>query len=212
MFFCKPICAPRDPAADTVKIDMPAPDTAAEQAEADRRAAEELQAKLNAEEAEEEARRRAQEEEEEARLRQQLRQEEEEEAQRRAQEREARERVEAEARREREAQAQREREEAEALRRAEAERVQEERKTAVAVFLKQNKFTGAAAPKTTMLAKTYPIHCAAIKGDEQMVRMLLEEGADPAQKNSSGKTAAQVAQKKDSKGSHAGVLRALGGA
>jgi len=41
---------------------------------------------------------------------------------------------------------------------------------------------------------------------------LIAEGADPTQKNSSGKTAAEVAAKKDKRGSHGGVLRALGGA
>merc|ERR1712066_806318 len=79
-------------------------------------------------------------------------------------------------------------------------------------FLKENKFKDLTAPKKTMFKTTYPIHCAAKHGDEQMVKMLLEEGVDPRQKNSSGKTAVQVAQKNNQEGSHAGVLRCLGGA
>jgi ankyrin repeat protein len=63
-----------------------------------------------------------------------------------------------------------------------------------------------------MLRTTYPLHRAAELGDEKMVESLLAEGADPAQKNSSGKTAVQVANGKNKKGSHSGAMRVLGGA
>merc|ERR1711976_209667 len=91
------------------------------------------------------------------------------------------------------------------------EQERSERTGAVAAFLKEHKFKSTTAAKKTIMSTTYAIHTAALRGDEKMVRMLLDEGADPEQKNSAGKTAAQVAQKKDSKGSHAAVLRVLGG-
>merc|ERR1712232_1008235 len=88
----------------------------------------------------------------------------------------------------------------------------EERKCKVAEFLQEHGFKDVASAKKAFLSTTYPLHCAAEKGQEDMVKMLMEEGADPAQKNSSGKTAAQVAQKKGRSGSHDKVLQALGGA
>lgn len=84
-----------------------------------------------------------------------------------------------------------------------------ERKLAVAAFLKEHGFGSVSAGKRGMLKTTYPLHVAAKKGYPHVVGMLLDEGADPAQKNSSGKTAAQVAQEEDKQGSHAGVLRVL---
>merc|ERR1711870_184091 len=86
---------------------------------------------------------------------------------------------------------------------------QEDRKKAVAAFLKEHGFVSEGAPKRSMMSTTYPLHCAAKEGNWRMVEMLLKEGVNPAQKNSSGKTAAQVAQIKDKKGSHASVLRLL---
>merc|ERR1712061_942428 len=109
----------------------------------------------------------------------------------------------------REEQAQREHEAAE---RAEAARLAEEqevRTKAIAGFLKEHGFASAEAPKRSMMKTTYPLHCAAKEGNSQMVEMLLKEGVNPAQKNSSGKTAAQVAQMKNKKGSHASVLLLL---
>merc|ERR1712217_293049 len=85
----------------------------------------------------------------------------------------------------------------------------EERRKAIAKFLKSHGFSSATGPKRSMLKVTYPLHCAAEEGNWQIVGMLLNEGVNPAQKNSSGKTTAQVAEKKDKKGSHASVLRLL---
>merc|ERR1712012_540507 len=103
---------------------------------------------------------------------------------------------------------------AEAARNAEIERLgrERDRKALVAAFLKQHDYNDVAAPKRTMLKTKYPIHTAAKTGDAKIVAALLEEGANPAQKNSSGQTAAQVAQQKNKNGSHANVLRVLGGA
>merc|ERR1712083_1140815 len=94
---------------------------------------------------------------------------------------------------------------AEAARQAEAGRLarEQERKSLVAAFLKEHGYTGVGTPKRTMLKTKYPIHTAAKTGDPKIVAALLEEGADPTQKNSVGQTAAQIAQQKNKKGSHA---------
>merc|ERR1712056_113383 len=96
-------------------------------------------------------------------------------------------------------------------RQAEAERLaqEQEHQALVAAFLMLNGYNDVVAPKVTMLKRKYPIHTAAKQGDPKIVAALLKEGADPAQKNSSGLTAAQVAQQNDKNGSHANVLRIL---
>jgi len=87
-----------------------------------------------------------------------------------------------------------------------------ERKAQVASFLRDNGFKDATTSKRKLLKTTYPLHCAAELGDPQIVGMLIEAGANPRQTNSSGKTPAQVAEKRNRNGSHNDVLRALGGA
>merc|ERR1712217_346848 len=87
---------------------------------------------------------------------------------------------------------------------------EQERKALVTAFLKDHGYSEVTTPKRTMLKTKYPIHTAAKIGDTKIVAALLEEGADPAQKNSSGQTAAQIAQKKNKNGSHANVLRTHG--
>lgn len=89
-----------------------------------------------------------------------------------------------------------------------------ERQEVLTAFLKENGFPFGAplnvnASKRTMMKTTYPLHCAAEAGRSAIVDMLLKEGADPSHKNSAGRTAAELAQKKDKKGSHAEVLRLL---
>jgi hypothetical protein len=84
------------------------------------------------------------------------------------------------------------------------------RKAAVDSFLKQRGFKGVTAPKRTLMKTTYALHEAAKLGDAEMVRMLVEEGADIAQKNSRGKTALQRAQVQDKAGSHKDVISVLG--
>jgi len=216
---CKDTCAPRDPAGSVVRISQ-------EQVEArHRRAAEEERAGEEAQRrADEAARARAEEErllaeEEKARL---LAEEEEEEERRRSlREQEARalaesqEREAARLREERREAAEREaaeREAAERRRRAQEEAERRARSARVVEFLKAQGFAGVNAGKRKMLRTTYPLHRAAELGDEKMVEALLAEGADASQKNSSGKTAAQVAGGKNKKGSHSGALRVLGGA
>lgn len=85
------------------------------------------------------------------------------------------------------------------------------RKAAVQAFLKEHGYAGPAASKRTLMKTTYPLHEAAKRGDAKMVTMLLEEGASQKQQNSRGKTALQRAQQADRKGSHAEVIRLLGG-
>jgi len=217
MFTCRGPCAPKDPAADTVRISMPpVKDECIEENP------------LNIEEKEEDVRQR----EEEARLQDKQRQEQE--AERlRLEEQMRREREEEEERMRREGeeaeeQKRREFEEleekkrlaleeaarAEAVREAEARQLaqERERKALVAAFLKEHGYNKVDVPKKTMLKTKYPIHTAAKTGDSKIVTALLEEGANPAQKNSSGQTALQVAQKKNKSGSHTTVLRTLGGA
>jgi len=90
---------------------------------------------------------------------------------------------------------------------------EQRRKVAVTAFLMDHGFTGGVCgPKRSVLNMTYPLHRAAKLGNAAMGRFLLQEGADPAQTNTAGQTAAQVARKHDSDGSHAAVLRVLGAA
>ena len=57
----------------------------------------------------------------------------------------------------------------------------------------------------------YPIHVAAMLGDAQMVRLLMQAGADLKQRTSKGRTAADLAFEKDVSGSHRDVLDLLTG-
>eukprot|EP00930_Biecheleria_cincta_P026146 TRINITY_DN18481_c0_g1_i1.p1 TRINITY_DN18481_c0_g1~~TRINITY_DN18481_c0_g1_i1.p1 ORF type:complete len:273 (-),score=85.26 TRINITY_DN18481_c0_g1_i1:324-1142(-) len=127
--------------------------------------------------------------------------------------------------------ARRAREEAsKAKEKAERERLEREaqlaeekaRQLAIANFLKLNGFPGkdVNAPKKVSEAcglpftsKTvYPIHVAAETGDATLLKLLIQERADPAQKTSGGKTAVELAQKKSKAGSHEAVLAILGAA
>lgn len=194
MFACR-VCVPADPAPDTVRFDM----AALAKAQADE-AAKEEQRRADAQEAERAEEQRRADEEARARRRaeaERLRGEEE-----RAQQ-EAEQRAAAEAVRVAE-----EAEQREASERAAA--AAHRRKTEVAAFLQKNGFTnGVAGPKKCMTKTKYPLHTAAKRGGAFMVEMLLQEGADATQKDSTGRTAAQVAQKENRNNSHAQVLQAL---
>mmetsp|Transcript_278 Transcript_278/g.547 ORF Transcript_278/g.547 Transcript_278/m.547 type:complete len:124 (-) Transcript_278:270-641(-) len=82
-------------------------------------------------------------------------------------------------------------------------------KAAVERFLEEHGFTGVNEARRSLLKTTYPLHSAAKHGDHRMILLLLEEGADALQKNSSGKTAEKVAEQRNRGGSHDAVLRAL---
>jgi len=217
MFFsCERICGGRDPATDTVRIDLPlgaaGPAPAGPEPPGAERAAAEQEEQEAQRRAEEDERRRAEEEEEELR-RAELRRAEEEDERRRAELRRAEEEEEEEERRRL---ARLEEEQAELAERERRERAEalaaQERRAQVGAFLKAEGFAGVSAPRRRLLQKSYPLHRAAELGNGQMVEYLLAEGADPSQKNSSGLTAAQVATKKNRGDSHGGALRALGGA
>jgi len=205
IFSCRP-CSALDPTKDTVRFDsaamsddkLGAVDVALEAQRLREEEAE--QARLRTEAARAEERRR----EEEARARREREAQQrraEEQRRRETERREAEERALAEERRQ--AQAERER--------AEAAEVEARKRTVeVTKFLKDNGFAkGTAGPKKFLMRTTYPLHAAAKSGDAAMVEMLLLEGAHPAQKNSAGKTAMEVAISANKQNSHAGVLRAL---
>merc|ERR1711972_399621 len=82
----------------------------------------------------------------------------------------------------------------------------------IKAFLQEHGFSGVTAKRRKLFRATYPLHVAAELGEDRIVALLLEEGADPTQKNSSGQTPAQVAQKRNSKDSHASVLQSLAAA
>eukprot|EP00930_Biecheleria_cincta_P023671 TRINITY_DN17060_c0_g1_i1.p1 TRINITY_DN17060_c0_g1~~TRINITY_DN17060_c0_g1_i1.p1 ORF type:complete len:227 (-),score=70.34 TRINITY_DN17060_c0_g1_i1:40-720(-) len=100
--------------------------------------------------------------------------------------------------------------------RAEAERERlrlehelQERKQAVLIFLSKHGFKDVNGCKRSLMSSTYPLHKAVEAGDERLVRMLIQEGADVLQKNSSGRTPAELAAKKNKAGSHDKVVAAI---
>mmetsp|Transcript_81593 Transcript_81593/g.174861 ORF Transcript_81593/g.174861 Transcript_81593/m.174861 type:complete len:193 (-) Transcript_81593:189-767(-) len=113
---------------------------------------------------------------------------------------------------EREAEARPLREEVKISCRAEEEHLSLERRRreeTVEAVLKEQNFKGATTSKRSMLGSTYPLYCAAEMGNVQLVEMLIQEGADPQQKNSAGKTPLQVAEKNSKNGSHSALLQTL---
>lgn len=77
-------------------------------------------------------------------------------------------------------------------------------------FLRKNGFASVNEPKRVLLLwESYPLHVAVEKNNLRVVEMLLAEGADVSQKNSSGHTAAQVAQKRNKKGERSTMLQVL---
>jgi hypothetical protein len=201
MFSCRQ-CTGSDPTTDTVKINIPPVERPVEEdQEARRRAEEEAEAERRRQEAADhaEAERLQQEEAE------RLRAEEDQAAEARRRECEAKEAA-------RQQQLREEAERAEAEEQQRQEEARRHRQAKVSAFLKAQGFKSVTAPKRSMMKTTYPIILAAEAGDTEMVGFLIQEGADAARKNSSGKTAQEAAMKKNKKSSHDGVLRALGGA
>mmetsp|Transcript_85227 Transcript_85227/g.275970 ORF Transcript_85227/g.275970 Transcript_85227/m.275970 type:complete len:221 (+) Transcript_85227:73-735(+) len=97
---------------------------------------------------------------------------------------------------------------------ARAKREEWETKQSLKVFYKRHGFFGVNEARRSgcgvwSVPTTYPIIVAAELNDERMVRMLLQERADPNQRNSSKQTALQAAAKKNWYGSHEKVLRLL---
>jgi len=97
-----------------------------------------------------------------------------------------------------------------------AQEEEQRRKTAVDAFLKERNFHAVNEPRSAgwsvcKAPTLFPLHVAAESGDLQMVDMLLKEGADACLQTSVGKTALDVAQDRDHDGSHAAVVKLLGG-
>lgn len=68
------------------------------------------------------------------------------------------------------------------------------------------------APLVSLFSKCYALHMAVQENSAAMVEALLLCGADASAMNSSGKTALEVAERLDKKGSHQAVLAALSSA
>lgn len=80
----------------------------------------------------------------------------------------------------------------------------------LADFLAQNKFSDVQEPRSIGCLETYyPVHAAAVLGDQQVLRLLLRAGASGDQLSSRGRTALQLAQRVDEQGSHAEVIGLL---
>jgi len=212
-FGCAGPCSGSNPTTDSVRVDLSALGAAAE---AERLRAAQEEAERLAREQEEEAQRLAEREAEQRAEEERQRQEEE---RVRLEEQQAREEAERlEERRAAEERARLEREEK--ARRDEAERQarlkeERERQEALDAFCQQHGFADVSAPRRSKgvfsATTTYPLHRAAELNDARVVGLLLKAGVDAGQKNSAGKTAAQVAQKKDQRGSHQEVRRLLAG-
>merc|ERR1712004_960626 len=80
---------------------------------------------------------------------------------------------------------------------------------AVQKFLADNKFKGVNTGRKSLTKTTYPLHEAAKRNDIEMVKMLVEEGANVGQVNSRKQTASQRASREDKNGSHKEVIRVL---
>merc|ERR1712048_929461 len=89
------------------------------------------------------------------------------------------------------------------------EKQKREDRAAVDTFLKDNGFKSITAKRKKLCSTTYPLHVAVSQNSADMVRLLLRCGADPFQKNSSGYTPQQVAQKCNKRGTHEQVLLAF---
>jgi len=192
---CKGSCIGSDPTTDTVRF-VP-PDVSADQQEQERRQQEmaekqeQLRLELERTRADELERQRQE------RERQERERKERQEKERLEQERLAREREEERLRLE-----EQRRKEEEAVR-LEAQRIEKERLAAqerarkdqeqLQSWLQKNKYAGVNAKKTKLMLTRYPLHEAVYQKDATALRLLLRFGADPAAKNTSGKTAQELA-------------------
>lgn len=77
-------------------------------------------------------------------------------------------------------------------------------------FLATRKYAGVNDRRKSMLKSKYPLHSAVKDNDPDLVRILLQAGADPSLRNSKGKTPRQLAEYYQGKhGAHATVLHTL---
>mmetsp|Transcript_66622 Transcript_66622/g.171470 ORF Transcript_66622/g.171470 Transcript_66622/m.171470 type:complete len:568 (-) Transcript_66622:357-2060(-) len=74
-------------------------------------------------------------------------------------------------------------------------------------WLRQNGFFNVNSEKRKLGGRiSYPLHDAAEEGNEAIVKLLLQAGADRKKKNSSGRTGREVAEKKNRRGTHDAIL------
>lgn len=130
---------------------------------------------------------------------------------RRAEEVKRRAEVEAERRRREEAASQRRKARDEIARATLARHAKEEREAREKVdqFLSTRGFRGARDGRRRLFRTCYPLHVAVALNDAEMVRLLLQAGADPSQRDSSGRTPQSLARKCNRSGSHEKVLSML---
>mmetsp|Transcript_63213 Transcript_63213/g.175926 ORF Transcript_63213/g.175926 Transcript_63213/m.175926 type:complete len:231 (-) Transcript_63213:20-712(-) len=210
---CRP-CSAADPTADVVKVDM---DTSAPGKENARLAND----SSPAETAERERQRREVEEAEEARRQASLRETvAREEAERLAREQAERQRLlevqecqrladeqarqEALRKRQEEAEAEQRRVAEEDAERQRQEMAQRDAATLEA-FLKENNYRGVNEKRKTALKAKYPLHTAVKRNNDDVVRILLEAGADPRLADSNKLTPQQLASKLNSDGSFTAI-------
>ena len=99
----------------------------------------------------------------------------------------------------------------EALRRSADAREQREIKEKVKLFLAEHGYRHVRARcSRRTFSRTYALHCAVYRNDAEMVRLLLQIGADGAAKNTWGQTPHRYAQWLSRRGSHEAVLGLLG--
>mmetsp|Transcript_58642 Transcript_58642/g.136373 ORF Transcript_58642/g.136373 Transcript_58642/m.136373 type:complete len:241 (-) Transcript_58642:257-979(-) len=215
---CGASCGWSDPSTDTVKVqaplESPSQDLSGEAAQREEEFAAQWRASEKAEDAQREAELEAQwnaSEQVKRQVAEELRQKEEAEAARRQAElkaeQEARELAAARAAE----QAKRQKEEEARVKAQEAaHRKVESRRKQVEAWLKEHGYSGGARdPKKTCFKKKYPIHSAAKRGEHEIIEILIEEGANPADKDSKGKTALAIAEKKNKGSSHQGAIQVL---
>jgi len=204
---CKTGCGNHDPETDTVKVDFE-PESV-EPPPMQQPTPEELEAEEQQRQKEVHSQWHAKEEMD--RKKEEQRQREAEAERLRIQKEEERQRAEEQKRKMQEEQERKAAADAEARRQEEAERLQREQKQkSVATWLSQNGYGGDVnTPKKTYMKTKYPIHTAAKQGNIEMTEMLIEEGAICTKPDSRGRTAFDIAGRKNTNGSHNAVLDVL---
>jgi len=86
---------------------------------------------------------------------------------------------------------------------------EQEAREKVDQFLSTRGFRGARDSRRRLFRTSYPLHVAVGLNDAEMVKLLLQAGADPSQRDSSGRTPQVLARKCNRGGSHEKVLSML---
>merc|ERR1719316_1059994 len=220
-------CSESDPVSDTVKVDFSKLTSGKENVQPLRNKTDEVQKQEEKRRAQEELARQQQKEAEQRRQaeEQARRRREEEEAERLRKEKarvaaeraaaeaaEEKERLRLEAERAAEEKARQEQEEAERAAHLEARRLEEERlaQEKVSSWCKANGFGDMNSKKKSFLGGSkFPLHEAVAKGNEEMVGLMVQLGADKGLKNSKGQTPEDLARKMNKAGSMDRVLAKL---